>query len=174
MGWEIAIPSSKDIQALVESVKALVSVEQQRLMLEQEISGTGLLTYFSITSNGVTAKGVQMAELREGQQLELSVTLKTQSGNPASYQKGTAKFVSSDPAVASVDPDPSDELKATLKGLDGSSNTPVLVTFTCDGDPDDNESRDVVATLDVVVTQGEAVVAEIEAGEPTDTRTRRR
>lgn len=109
-----------------------------------------------------------MAELREGQRIRATVALKTKGGNPAAYEKGTEAWVSSDPAVASVTVDPADPLQADVDGLNGAANTPVLVTFTADGDPDAGETRDLVATLDVVVTQGEAVVAEISAGAPTD------
>lgn len=125
--------------------------------------------FSSITSQGITTKGeIKMAELREGQRIRATVALKTKGGNPAAYEKGTEAWVSSDPAVASVTVDPADPLQADVDGLNGAANTPVLVTFTADGDPDAGETRDLVATLDVVVTQGEAVVAEISAGAPTD------
>lgn len=109
-----------------------------------------------------------MAELREGQRIRATVALKTKGGNPAAYEKGTEKWGSSDPAVASVTPDAADPLQADVDGLNGANNASVLVTFTADGDPDVDQARDVVATLDVTVTQGEAVVAEISAGAPTD------
>ena len=106
-------------------------------------------------------------ELREGQFVTATVSLKTSSGHPAAYQVGTESWTSSDPAVEVVQ-DSADPLKAKITGIDGSSNASALVTFKCDGDPDDDESRDVVATLDVVVTQGEAMVAEITTDTPQD------
>jgi hypothetical protein len=166
MGLNIAIPESKDIQELI-------SIEKQRLEVEQgilEVLGAKPRVFFdTITFNGVKTTGeFTMAELREGQQIVASATFKTAAGNPAAYEKGSAKWVSSDPTIASVDVDPNNELSATVKGLNGAANTPVLVTFTADGDPDADQTRDLVATLDIVVTQGEAVVTEIVPGPATD------
>ena len=124
--------------------------------------------FHSITFDGVTITGrITDMELREGQQVSASVALLTASGKPAAYEKGSATWDSSNAAVVSVDVDPSDELKATILGKDGSANDSVVVTFTCDGDPD-AEVRNIIATLDVVCTQGEAMVAEITTGTPTD------
>jgi hypothetical protein len=124
----------------------------------------GVITGFGLTIRGV----IKMAELREGQRVTATAVLKTAGGNPAAYQTGSAVWTSSDPAVASVLVHPDNELMADVDGLNGAANTPVLVTFTADGDPDADQVRDVVATLDVVVTQGEAVVAEVTAGPATD------
>ena len=109
-------------------------------------------------------------ELREGQQVDLSVVLKTASGNPAAYEKGSASWTSSDPATVSVDVDPSDELKATAKGLNGANNGSVVISFQCDGDPDagPDQQRLIIGTLDVTCTAGEAMVVEISAGTPVD------
>lgn len=166
MALSIVIPESKDIQELL-------AIEKQRLEVEQgilEVLGAKPRVFFdTLTFNGVKSIGeFDMAELREGQQFTVTSTFKTAAGNPAAYEKGSAKWVSSDPSVASVDVDPNNELSAVVKGLNGAANTPVLVTFTADGDPDADQVRDLVATLDVVVTQGEAVVAELSAGSPTD------
>lgn len=124
-----------------------------------------------ISAQGLVIRGViKMAELREGQQLSATVTLKTKSGNPAAYEVGSAVWTSSDPTVATATVDPTNELMANIVGVNGAANTPVLVTFTADGDPDagPDQVRPVVATLDIVVTQGEAFVAEITAGPATD------
>jgi|SRR6185369_5331497 len=172
----IVIPSSKDVRKLIKEVGKLVDIETQRLEIEQYIAqllGAKPRAYFEAiqTTNGFTFKGeLKMAELREGQFIDLSVAVKTAAGHPAKFQAGSASFVTSGPE-ATVGPDPNDptnELKARLTGVDGSANAAGLVTFKADGDPDDDASRDVVATLDYVVTQGEAVVAEITAGPATD------
>lgn len=110
-----------------------------------------------------------MAELREGQQFGVTASLKTAAGHNAAYQTGSATWESSDENIASVEVNPDNELEATVRGLDGSNSDAVVITFRADGDPDDDEVRDLVATLDVVVTQGEAVVSELVAGTPTDT-----
>lgn len=107
-------------------------------------------------------------ELREGQQSVVTANLKTAAGHPAAYQDGTATFESSDPTIATVEQDSANPLQATVKGVDGSNNGSVVITFRADGDPDADQERDLVATLDVVVTQGEAVVADLEAGPASD------
>ena len=169
-GWRwlvsLVIPTGKDIRDLIR-------VEKKRLEIEEFIAdmlgAQKRASFASITRNGITVKGdITMAELREGQQIVATVALKTKAGRPAAYQTGTAKWTSSADAVATVTPDPNNELSATIVGVDGSANTPVLVTFTADGDPDADQERDVVATLDIVVTQGEAFVAEITPGAATD------
>lgn len=119
--------------------------------------------------DGLIIKGeIEMAELREGQQFTVTAAFKTAAGHPASYQAGTAMWASSDPSIASVEANPENELEATVKGVDGSNNGAALITFTADGDPDADETRDLVGTLDVVVTQGEAVVAELTPGPASD------
>jgi len=128
-----------------------------------------ICAYFSqVVSNGVAVKGrIKKMELREGQFVTATVSLKTKAGHDAAYEKGSAKWESSDPAVG-VEVDATNELKATVTGLDGSANTSAVVTFTADGDPDADQTRDVVATIDVVCTTGEAVVAEITTDSPAD------
>lgn len=123
----------------------------------------------SIKFNGVEIQGdLFMAELREGQEFKVSASFKTAVGHDAAYEEGTATWESSDESVATVEANPDKELEAVVKGVDGSSNGSAVITFRADGDPDADQVRDLVATLDVVVTQGEAVVAELTAGTPTD------
>lgn len=109
-----------------------------------------------------------MAELREGKSVVATVALRTKAGHPAAYEKGTEKWESSDPAAV-VTVDPTNPLQAKIDGVDGSNNTAVLVTFTADGDPAADVTTPVVATVDIIVTQGNAVTAEISLGTPTDT-----
>ena len=171
----IEIPSSKDIKKLIRTQESLIGIEQSRLEIEEFIArilGAKPRAYFSSisTRDGITIKGeIEMAELKEGQQFVCTVSLTTKAGNPALYQTGSAAWASSNPSVASVTVDPGNELSATVAGLNGAANTPVLITFTADGDPNAEVVRDVVATLDVVVTQGNAFVASITPGTPTDT-----
>lgn len=111
---------------------------------------------------------IKEMQLREGQKSTLTVGLRTRSGNLAQYEQGSGSWESSNPAVVSVTPNPDNELEAEIVGLNGSNNESVLITFHADGDPDAEETRDVIATLDATCTQGEAVVAEITASEPVD------
>lgn len=108
-------------------------------------------------------------ELREGQQVEVGVKLRTKAGHDAAYEVGSVRWSSSDESVATVEPNPNgNELEAIVKGVDGSANGAVVIKFECDGDPDSDGERLIVGTLDVIVTQGEAFVAEIVAGTVSD------
>lgn len=123
----------------------------------------------SITTNGITIRGkIKKMELREGQQVEATVSLTTASGHPAVHESGTESWESSDPDIASVTVNANDPLQATIVGVDGSNNGSVLITFRADGDPDADQVRDIVVTGDVVVTQGEAHVGSMTFGPPID------
>jgi hypothetical protein len=126
---------------------------------------------------GVVITGeISQMELREGQQVPLTAALRTRAGRPAAYEQGSATWGSSDPSIATVTVDPNNELVATVVGVssvgsDGQDNPSAVITFRADGDPDADQTRDLIGTLDVVVTQGEAVVVELSAGAPTDVPT---
>lgn len=106
-------------------------------------------------------------ELKEGQKVDIEVRPKTARGNVAAIESGSARFVSSDESVVSVTQDPNNELKAVVRGLDGSANESVVVEFRADADRSENV-REIVGTLAVTCTQGDASVIEIEAGTATD------
>lgn len=176
MGLELAFGESKDVREVLEIERKRLGVD--KLMLDAmldiaDILGSVPVAYFkSVSANGVKIQsrgngGIKHMELREGQQVTATVALVTKKGHPASYEKGSAKWESSDPAV-SVTPVDGDELSATITGEDGSANAAAVVKFTADGDPDADQVRDIVATLDVVCTQGEATVATISTGTPSD------
>lgn len=162
----LSFVTGDDVRHVVKELREIRDVGESIA----NVLGAKRKSYFSkVTAYGVTITGeIKNMDLREGQQAKLDVTLKTKAGNPAAYEKGSGKWQSSDDARASVEVDPTNELSATLKGLSGADNTPVLISFTADGDPDADQVRDIVATLDCVVTQGEAFVAEIAAGAPVD------
>ncbi len=127
------------------------------------------VVFTEVHGNGLKIRGeIKNMELREGQQVTITADLKTKKGNAASFDEGTATFESSDESIASVTQNPDNELEATIVGLDGSDNGSAVITFRVDGDPDEDESRDIVGTLDVVVTQGEATVVELRTGAVTD------
>lgn len=123
--------------------------------------------------NGITIQGdITDMELREGQEFDLEAILRTASGHSATYQEGSASFESSNPDVVGVFPnaaEPDNPLKATIKGLDGSNNGSALIRFHADGDPD-GEVRDIVLTLDVTCSQGEAFVGELSPGPVRDSQ----
>lgn len=106
-------------------------------------------------------------ELREGQRATITAELRTAAGHAAVYQTGTATFESSKPEILQVVPVADNELACEIIGVDGSNNDSAVVTFRCDGDPD-GDVRDIIGTIDVVVTQGEAVIVTLSASTPTD------
>lgn len=124
---------------------------------------------WTFSYGGMVVKGENiMAELREGQQVSASVAFKTKAGNPALHQTGSVHWASLDPSIASVEADAADELKALIKGVNGSNNGSTTIECRADGDPDSDSERLLVATATVTVTQGEAVVSEISLGTPED------
>jgi hypothetical protein len=125
--------------------------------------------FTQIESNGLVIKGeIKMAELREGQQFTVSAALKTASGGVGKHQEGSEVWESSDPSVAVVEANSSNPLQAFVKGVNGSDNGVAVISFAADGDPDEADTRPIIGTLDVVVTQGEATVVELTAGPAED------
>lgn len=112
-------------------------------------------------------RGINKMELKEGQKATLTVALRTATGHAAGYETGTAQFESSDDALLKVTSNPDNELLATIETLDGSNNDTATVTFRADGLQGDGE-REIVGTLAVVCTQGDATVVEITATPPPD------
>lgn len=106
-------------------------------------------------------------QLKEGQKATINVVLKTKRGHQAAIEPGSASFESSDPSVVQVRQNPTNELSAEIEAIDGSANESVVVTFRADGKIGDGV-RELVGTLDVVATQGDAFVVEMEVGEITD------
>lgn len=120
--------------------------------------------------NGTVIEGViKKMELREGKKVLVGVTPKTAGGNSAAYETGSANWESSNSAVVTVEENPENELQAWVTSVDGSKNESVVVTCSLDGDPDADETRDIIATGDFTATQGEATVVSMEVlGEPVD------
>lgn len=128
-----------------------------------------IVTFAEVHGNGLKIEGdINKMELREGQQVTITAELRTRSGNPATYEAGSIGWESSDESIATVEVNPENELQAIVKGVDGSENGSAVVTFRADGDPDADETRNLVGTLDVVVTQGEAVVVSLATGPVSD------
>lgn len=114
--------------------------------------------------------GVEKMELREGFHVDVEIKPKTVHGHAAAIQPGSAQVNSSNPSVIGVGPnpdDPNNELKFRISGLDGSSNESAVVEFRCDGDVGEGV-RELISTKSVVCTQGNAVVVDMEVGEPVE------
>ena len=97
--------------------------------------------------------------------MTLSAALKTKRGNKGAFEAGSAEWLSSDPDVVSVTENPDNELEAIVEGLDGSSNESVVITFRADADQSEG-IKEIIGTMSVVCTQGEATVIELTGGEP--------
>lgn len=98
------------------------------------------------------------------QQADLEVKVMDRRGNPAPVQD--PKWEASEPAVASVEVDANNPLKAVVKAV-GAVDDASLVTFTADADMGDGVVP-IIGTLDLVVVAGQAVTAEIVAGAPSE------
>jgi hypothetical protein len=127
------------------------------------------IDFVQILISDFKVKGVFcMAELKEGQKFNVTVAPKTAHGHPAAIQDGSGRWTSSDDAVVSVEQDPTNPLKAVVRGLDGSANESVVIEFRADADRSPDGVREIVGTLDVVCTTGDAAVVELTADTPTD------
>lgn len=120
---------------------------------------------FAVSVDGIVITGeINEMELREGQQVKLKAVPLTRSGNAATYEAGSARWSVQQPAegdVVSIHPDTENELIAIVRGVNGSFNGAAVVRLEIDGDPDQDQERLLIATADVVVTQGEAFVTSL-------------
>ena len=98
------------------------------------------------------------------QQFPVSVTVRDKKGNKAQVQNPT--WTSSEPETATVTPDTADPLKAVVAAV-GPVDEASMITFEADADMGDGV-KPILATLDLVVTAGEATVVEIVAGAPSE------
>ncbi len=105
-----------------------------------------------------------MAEMKEGQYMEISVSAKTKRGHKAGIEENSATFESSDETIAYVEVNKHNEMKAKIHAIAVGS---ALITFRADGKRGVGEKL-IVGLLPIVVTEGDAVVFDISAGEAID------
>ena len=98
------------------------------------------------------------------QQFDVSVNIRDKKGNPAQVQNPV--WSSSEAGTASVTVDPANPLKAVVAAV-GPVDEASMITFEADADMGDGV-KPIIATLDLVVTSGEATVVEIVAGTPSE------
>jgi hypothetical protein len=98
------------------------------------------------------------------QQADLEAKIMDRKGNPAPVQNPL--WESSEPGTATVEVDAANPLKAVVKAV-GPVDEASMVTFTADADLGEGVVP-IIATLDLVVTAGMGVVAEISAGPATE------
>lgn len=124
--------------------------------------------FTGVTFDNQTVKGViEMVELKEGQKAVLHVSPRSKHGHSGAIEPGSARFTSSDESVVSVEQNPENELEATIRGLDGSSNEPVVIAFKADGDRSEGV-KEIVGSASVVCTQGDALTFDLEVGPAED------
>jgi hypothetical protein len=97
------------------------------------------------------------------QQCDLSVTNTDSRGNPAPVHD--AAWTSSDLALLTITVNATDANKAVVKAV-GPTGT-ALVTYTADADLGQGVVP-IIATMDVVLNPGQAVVSSITAGAPVE------
>jgi hypothetical protein len=98
------------------------------------------------------------------QQSDLEAKITDRLGNPAPVQNPT--WSSSEPATVTVTVDANNPLKAVVKAV-GVVDEASMVLFEADADMGAGVVP-IIATLDVVVTAGQAIVVELIAGPPAE------
>jgi hypothetical protein len=158
------------LKTMIKSLKAFIDEAFNVILsvLDDTDTGKPAFIFTAVKFNGITIKGkINMFTLREGQEIELTAEPLTEGGNAAAYQVGTAVWDVQPAGVAEITVNPTNELKATLRGTDGSNNTPIVVSLHADGDPDEGVT-DIVGVASGAVTQGKATVFSLKVGAPTD------
>ncbi len=106
-----------------------------------------------------------MLQLTNTQQCPIAVSGVDKKGNPAELD--SVIFTSSDPSVATVEPDPSDpgnQNKALVKAVAAGT---AQINVTADADLGDG-TTELTGTLDLTVVAGQAVGFEIKTGTPEE------
>lgn len=98
------------------------------------------------------------------QYADLEVKVTDRKGNPAPVQNPA--WTSSEPETITVEPSAENPLIAKVTAV-GPVDEASMVKFEADADMGDGVLP-IIATLDVIVTAGQAVVVEITAGTPTE------
>lgn len=139
----------------------------------QNITPVQAGTFIVSLANGSEFIGVKQMKIPEGQQRTLTVPLQTKNGHPTTnYQKGSSKWTiegeGAEDFELTVHED--NELSADVKCLNGENNSTAIVTNRVDGDPDDDNDREIITTGTVETSDGEAFISPgFDATEPVDT-----
>ena len=110
---------------------------------------------------------ITMAELKEGQFMDVTAEPKTRRGHKAAIEEGSAVWESSDEDVVIVEESDDDELTARVTGIGVGE---AMITLKADGKRGVGEMQ-LIGILPIVVTEGDAVVFDIKAGEVFDEET---
>lgn len=124
------------------------------------------ITFVFHFPNQVTIKNNKlMARLKMSQTLIASIVLATATGKPTTGEAGTAQWSSSDEAVATVAPNPDNELEATITPV-GPGVAQIFARVDADRDAGEGEQRWLEASGAVEVVEDEAETMELRFSEP--------
>jgi hypothetical protein len=123
----------------------------------------------------IHTEGINMIKLELNQEVVLTAEAVDRRGNPVGIDEGSAVWSvtamdvdgNEVPDALTIEPSGDNEMSAVLSSTD--QEVTGLVTLRADGDPDENEEVEIIATLDVIVDAGNAVALTLTAAEPTDT-----
>lgn len=133
-----------------------------------------VFTKIEVDGIEIQTEGIYMVKLELNQEVVLTAEAVDRRGNPVRVDEGSAVWSvtamdaegNEAPDALVIEADPSNEMSAILRSTD--AEVTGLVTLRADGDADENEEVEIIATLDVIVDAGNAVALTINAGEPTD------
>ena len=106
-----------------------------------------------------------MARINNLQTISVELKPLNRKGGTAAVEAGSVVWSSSDESVATVTPDPENELKATVTAIDLGS---AQIFVSADADPDEDEVRTIEGSGVIEVVAAEAETFEITFGEPQD------
>jgi len=118
---------------------------------------------FTVESEGQITLGATQYDMTNSQQLTATIQPVDKKGNPAAID-GVPVWASSDETIITVVP-ASDGLSAVVAAVGPLGSAKVSVTGDADLGPGVSS---IFGTLDVTITQGQAVGFKITAGEPTE------
>lgn len=141
---------------LSERVFGTVSPEPIRM-------GFGKVRFF----DGKEVKGDIMAtKMKVGEWLVATIVPRDEVGSPASYQEGSAVWTQLNDAAVTVEVNPENELEAKITCVRDTPPEVVTVEAHLDGDPDDDESREIFVSGTILCdARNEAVSADMVLGE---------
>lgn len=120
---------------------------------------------FTFSNNNKIQGDNLMARITILQLIAVALTPVDRKGNPAAIQAGSVKWGVSDPTLATITPDPENELKATITptGLGV-----VQVTASADADPSADVDTEINGSAALEIVAAEATGFELKFDEPTD------
>lgn len=175
----LVIPESTDFKQLIDILQDILDIETQRLAIEKQLlvldSYSHRAVEFQITATilpgGLPQKGITSMQLTDIQSVQLSILPVDAKGNAAPVEDGSVQFVSSDPTIITVGPDPADptnQLKAvaTAVGPLTAPGASVQVSVSADADLGAGVTT-INGSLDFTVVASQATGLTINTGTPT-------